>query len=149
MIEPKVQLPTVQCKNCSIPPTVILLPYPNPPEISQDRPLWPKADWQAWLACHECGFVLQYSAQDVRWGAFSKSFLNQLHQHPNFFAFDTECVEPSCKAPIRVHFYTGSGTTVDDVMNKFWKTIARVECANGHPANGQLPAFHREVVGPI
>ena len=87
-MQPKYLLPVVECKICQTPPTRVLLPYPNPPEISLGQPLWPTADWKAYVACHECGLVYEYYALDVRWAAFSMSFLNQLRQRPSFFAID-------------------------------------------------------------
>jgi len=125
--------PVVDCKYC---PTPLLLWYPNPPEILQGQPVWPNRDWKENIACHECGFVSEYSAQDVRWGAFDKSFLDQLRQRPSFFRVEIECAEKDCKARIEIHFCAMSGTTADDVVRKIYesKAVAAI-CSHGHAAN--------------
>ena len=115
---------------------MILLPYPNPPEISKGQPDWPPESWKANIACHECGLVYEYSARDVHWGAYSNGFLPELHQRPAFFVIEIECAEESCRFPIQVHFYTGSGTTQTGVVGKLLENKFReAKCPREHAPN--------------
>jgi hypothetical protein len=145
-------LPGVYCKSCKNPRHLaILLPHPIPPGIFQVPPEWPKPDWKAHIACHECGLVFEYQAPEVHLLAFDILFLNQLRIRPRFYSFCVECVEADCQLPITIYFYTGPDGTKDAVLKKILSgDLGKLCCALGHSANTEKAPFRVvEEKGPI
>ena len=66
-------LPSVRCKTCDYPPSVIILPYPDPPGALQGAPEWPSANWKSNLACQECG-----SDEQTGWSGDAEAWAGDL-----------------------------------------------------------------------
>ena len=148
----QVLCPVVQCGLCNHPPTVILLPYPNPPNTYAHQPEWPKKDWKAYIACHECGNVSECLAQVVHWASFRTEFLESLHQRQAFYVAEIKCGEAGCGTPIKMHFYTGSGTTTDDVIQKIaTANVFSLRCPSGHEVDNwrEIEWLVEPETGPI
>ena len=147
----KVFGPSVVCPHCHDMPSVILLPYPNPPRIFSGQPVWPLEKWKANIACHECGLVSEYSAQDVHWGAHDSEFLNQLHARQVFGRLDTVCAGAAHEFPIPIYVYAGSGTTADDVIRKLYEhKFEHAKCPEGHGVNSwERKMSYEPIRGPI
>ncbi len=145
--------PTVYCKNpnCLFASQPILLPFPNPPGVFEGQSGWPTDTWKAYIACFECGLVYEYLAQDVRWGVHDSQFLNQLQIHQAFHELEIECAQKGCELPIKIHVYTGSGTTIDGVIEKLLEGNFRaLRCPSRHsPREKGYSIGQRNVSGPI
>ena len=145
--------PSVHCKNpnCLSASQPILLPFPNPPGVFERQSGWPTDTWKAYIACFECGLVYEYLAQDVRWGVHDSQFLNQLQIHQAFYELEIECAGKGCELPIRIHVYTGSGTTIGGVIEKLLEGNFRaLRCPSGHsPPEKKFSFGQRNVSGPI
>lgn len=46
------------------------LPYPTPPEITENPPSWPKGGWPIVFVCPSCGHGYEYLALEVQWRQF-------------------------------------------------------------------------------
>ena len=129
-----VLVPSVVCKNCSSPPCPIFLPYPNPPGTDEGQPAWPRDNWRAKIACHECGNVYEYLAQDVHWGGIGEQIQIRFLDRPTFFAFEIGCEEPNCESRTRIHFYIDSAQTENDVLETIWSAnLHELTCSFQHP----------------
>jgi hypothetical protein len=142
-------LPSVRCKTCDYPPSVIILPYPDPPGALQGTPEWPSADWKSNLACQECGSVFPYSSMDIHWGVFTVDFLNALQHNKCFYTLHVRCADADCKSLIRINVYAPPGTTIENALENL-SVSSTVRCRDGHRA--KLPPRTAEVnlaTGPI
>src|SRR5262245_7788358 len=142
-------LPSVRCKTCDYPPSVIILPYPDPPGALHGAAQWPEANWQSNLACQECGTVFPYSSMDIHWGVFTEDFLKALQRNSCFFTVHAHCADTQCKSLIRIQVYTAPGTPVEHALENL-SVSSTVRCRDGHRA--KLPPRIVEVnssSGPI
>lgn len=143
----------VICKNLRCPfRGPIPLPYPHPPEITEGQPAWPKDTWRAYLACPQCGFVYEYSAKDVRWGAADANIQNRLLARPGFYRLDIECAGIDCGTLILIHVYLEPGKTIDDAIQNILRGnfLEATRCENGHlPRRDDFPILRHVISGPI
>jgi len=123
--------PTISCKNPDcLPGKTIFLPYPNPPEIFEVQPRWPKADWKAFVVCPWCGQGCEYTFEDVRWGGGTKPCLPQ-----NNFLLRVllQCDQKDCASPVTIHLPVDISTTQKDRDKKLSSGSSNARCSKGHP----------------
>jgi hypothetical protein len=129
------QSPVVRCKDriCGSQGHSIRLPYPNPPEISEDLPDWPKADWIAYVACPDCGQSCEYNARDVHWEIFPTPDLGPLG---SFCCAELRCAQEDCEFRIRLHLFVERSTPQDEVRDRVFVAKRNAKCQAGHDPAG-------------
>ena len=136
---PNFWYPTVNCKTPD-PDCVfgkpIFLPYPNPPEISEGQPDWPKADWKAFLVCQWCEQGYDYHQDDIDWGAAP---LADLWVQNHMFCAELKCDQGNCGLPIKLHIFASRSKTPKDVARILLAGSQNARCEAGHKPAPVLP----------
>jgi len=123
-------MPFVRCKTPSCSrgkPT--FLPYPNPPEVSSNRPLWPTDAWQPFLICRHCELGYEYTKQDVEWRS---SPIADLSPELSVLDIEVRCVQNNCEFPVKLYLSADSATTKRDRDRKIESGCRKATCRAGH-----------------
>ena len=106
--------PILHCKNrrAGCPPiqlpAFLLLDFDPDQEgasqaVDRDQLGWPSDGWKAFFACSSCGFLYEYSAQDLQTDFVRKQSRGKYYSGANCFCIEIECADMHCKSPARFH----------------------------------------------
>jgi len=105
------------------------LPFDNLPQTDEDqlfaeedgdRPVLPPDEWSAMFGCLACGFVDNYTADDVFGDVVPKQSLGRYHSDGVCFCVEVRCDDGRCKLPAK-WYVDISGATEDDLRQRLQK----------------------------
>jgi hypothetical protein len=122
--------PTIDChtKGCEQP---IRLPYPIPPEISENPPDWPKGNFRIVFVCPSCGHGYEYLAPNVRWRQFPTPDPNRPQSSTICVYCEYQCAHKNCAIKARHYTLVESGTNDVEVLSRCLKSKSYPLCGEG------------------
>ena len=125
--------PVVRCKNpdCPTPSAArIRLPYPDPPMVTSDQPMWPADGWKLHLICRDCDHWYIYGKNDIQWAKVTLPLADQ--SGFTFWSVDIECGEPGCTSRTQWHVLDNSGMSEIEVGEFVLRADPVAVCENDH-----------------